>query len=146
MLNFNLNLTESQFMEFITKDEKETQTLGQQFAAKSKERIILLEGELGSGKTTFVRGFCDYFGIKRITSPTFVIMKKYELKNKNFDYLYHIDCYRVETDLEEIRLSEILEEEKALVLIEWPEKLKKDLQGQKVKFEVVPNGRKIIIS
>lgn len=112
--------------------------------------IIGLQGELGSGKTTFVQGFLGYFGIQRVTSPTFVIIKKYSYKNpktktqnsnktKNpkslrFDgqakfqtlYLYHIDYYRIKNsrDLLELGLEEIINDPGNIVLIEWADKIR----------------------
>lgn len=132
-------------MEIIIDNEEEMRNFGKKIASETKERIILLEGDLGSGKTTFAKGFCEYFGIRDVTSPTFVIMKKYEIKNENFDYLYHIDCYRAETDLQEIGIKEILDNNNGIVIIEWPEKINQKIKGKRIKLEIIPEGRRVTV-
>ncbi|MGA2417978.1 MAG: tRNA (adenosine(37)-N6)-threonylcarbamoyltransferase complex ATPase subunit type 1 TsaE [Candidatus Staskawiczbacteria bacterium] len=115
---------------YTTKSYKQTQKLGENFAkqilklpAKKGAVVLGLKGNLGSGKTTFLQGFAKGLGIKeKITSPTFVIMKKF----KNF---YHIDCYRLkdEKDILELDFKKIISDPKNIVAIEWPEKIKKVL-------------------
>lgn len=92
--------------------------------------IIGLEGELGAGKTTFVKGFAKALGIKeKITSPTFVIMKRYELRDMGYKFLYHIDAYRLKNEKELIKLDikEIFSDSQNIVLIEWADRVKKIL-------------------
>ncbi len=92
--------------------------------------ILALVGDLGSGKTTFVQGFLRGLGIRgRITSPTFVLMKNYKLKTMNYKLACHIDCYRIKKPNELIKLGikEILENPQNIVLIEWAERVKKNL-------------------
>src|SRR3989344_3335881 len=105
---------------FITKNFKETQKLGCDFAkVLKKEDIVCLYGDLGSGKTTFVQGLAEGLGIKsRIISPTFIIMRSHELKNGMF---YHIDLYRIgsERDLEGLGIEEIINNKSNIVAIEW---------------------------
>jgi len=138
-------------MEIITKSAEETQKVGRFLAEeiiknkpdKNKAVIIALEGDLGGGKTTFVQGFAKGLGIKqRITSPTFVIMKKY-------NFLYHIDCYRIkDKDLLELDFKEIISQTKNIVVIEWAERVKKILPQNTLwlKFEYLDkNKRKIIV-
>lgn len=109
-----------------------------------KHRIFALQGDLGSGKTTLVQGLAKQFGIKqRITSPTFVIMKRYG----NF---YHIDCYRVNNSKELIDLGfkDIVSKKNNIVCIEWAEKIRDIIPKHAVwlKFEFVSeNKRKINI-
>lgn len=138
-------------MEIITKNAKETQKIGRFLAEEiiknrpdnSKAFIIGLEGDLGSGKTTFIQGLAKGLGIKdKITSPSFVIFKKY-------DFLYHIDCYRIEDkDLLELDFKEIINNKRNFVVIEWAEKVKKILPKNILwlKFEYLDkNKRKILI-
>ncbi len=114
---------------------------------KRKNALILaLSGNLGSGKTTFVQGFLRAAGIRRkITSPTFVLIKNYKLKTENYKRAYHVDCYRINSDAQRGRspdlaerrgnpkelsglgLKEILNNPENIVLIEWPERIKKIL-------------------
>ena len=139
--------------EIITKNERETKIVARLFAQelikkplKTKRAVIIgLEGELGSGKTRFVQGFAKGLGIRqRLTSPTFVLMKKYR-------NLYHIDCYRLHKpkDLIDLDFEEILSNPKNIVLIEWAEKVKKILPEKNniwIKFKVIDkNKRKINI-
>lgn len=85
--------------------------------------IIKLNGELGAGKTTFTQGFAKALGVsRRITSPTFVIMKRYGLKqNKKYENLYHIDAYRMKElkEMHPLNIKEVLTNSKNIVLIEW---------------------------
>lgn len=117
---------------YTTHSAKETQIIARDF---SKTLIggdmILLKGALGSGKTTFVQGILETLGAKKpYTSPTFIIMKTYTLSPKNQKLLtiYHIDAYRIENhDLLALGWEEILNDMHALVLLEWPERVKKIL-------------------
>ncbi|MBI5306133.1 tRNA (adenosine(37)-N6)-threonylcarbamoyltransferase complex ATPase subunit type 1 TsaE [Candidatus Wolfebacteria bacterium] len=96
----------------------------------SRAVVIALSGNLGSGKTTFVQGFLRVAGVKsKITSPTFIIVKRFKIKDLRFKNIYHIDCYRVRksNELLSIGIKDILSNPQNIVLIEWPEKIKKYL-------------------
>lgn len=114
--------------EFITRSARETEDLGSKLAHNFKTGdVILLHGELGAGKTTFVQGVGKAFNIKsRIISPTFVLVRKHKGRIKNHESrimtLYHIDLYRLE-DSEEINnlgLEDIFEDPYGIFFIEWP--------------------------
>lgn len=114
----------------ITKSAKETQKVAALLASSVKTpTIIALEGNLGSGKTTFVQGFARALGIKEnILSPTFVLLKAYPLKRgKRFKHLAHIDCYRLGSPQELLHLGfrDIIKDKDAVILIEWADKIKK---------------------
>jgi len=97
---------------------------------KENAFIIALKGDLGSGKTTFVQGFANGLGIKKnIVSPTFLIIKNYKLKNKNYKNFYHLDCYRIKKikELNSLGFKKIITEPENIVLIEWANKIKKSL-------------------
>ena len=120
-------------IEIITEYTKETKKVGEFLAQeiiKSKKALIIgCQGELGSGKTTFIQGMAKGLRIKeRITSPTFVIFKKFKLGPvPHLKYFYHIDCYRVQSkDLLDLGFREIISQPN-LVVIEWAEKIKKIL-------------------
>ncbi len=87
--------------------------------------IIYLSGELGAGKTTFVKAFARTLRMNiKLSSPTFTIMKKYPLKSlKNFRWLFHLDAYRLNDEKELLLLGwkEIISDPRNLVFIEWPE-------------------------
>jgi tRNA threonylcarbamoyladenosine biosynthesis protein TsaE len=112
-------------------------------------RVITLKGDLGSGKTTFVLGFLKYFGIKpHAISPTFVIMKKYRVKNKELignkmENIYHIDAYRLNSkkDLEVLDFDRIFKNPQNTILIEWPEKIAKASFSNKIEINFY-HGRK----
>jgi len=134
-------------MKFLSYSSKETKKIAKDLAEKLLKQpleksalIIALNGDLGSGKTTFVQGFLKAAGVKkRITSPTFVLMKRFEIKNKIFKNIYHIDCYRLEKPEMILKLDfkEITGNPENIILIEWPEKIEKVLPKKikKINFE-----------
>ena len=130
-------------MEYLTKNVEETKELGRQLA-KSGYRVFTFEGELGSGKTTLIQGFAEELGISKVTSPTFILMNKYPLKDKkNF---CHFDFYRIKDKKEAMFAKDIISDENNIVCVEWPvdEILPKKIV--RVKIEVVDeNKRKITI-
>lgn len=116
--------------------------------SKTKATAILLSGDLGAGKTTMSQQIGKIFGIKKtMSSPTFVIMRRYMLKEKAFENLFHIDAYRLESEKEITKLGfkEIISNPKNLVLIEWPEKIKKALPKKAIKVLIkhLEKGREI---
>lgn len=136
--------------EFFVKNQRETnrlaKILAQEIVKKSLKNktalIIGLEGELGSGKTTFIKAFAKGLGIKkRLTSPTFVLMKNY----RNF---YHIDCYRIKNykDVLALDFKEIISNPKNIVTIEWAEKIKKILPKNIIwlKFKTISDKEREI--
>lgn len=93
---------------------------------KSGASILALYGDLGAGKTTFTQTLGEILGIKEdITSPTFVIMKRYQTANESFRSLIHIDAYRLNSpeELSVLGFQDWLNEERALVVIEWADKV-----------------------
>ncbi|KKT76429.1 MAG: Hydrolase, P-loop family [Parcubacteria group bacterium GW2011_GWF2_44_7] len=90
--------------------------------------MVCLSGDLGAGKTALVKEIAKHLGIKRkIQSPTFVIVKKYALKNKNHKFLFHIDAYRLknEKELSHLGWEEIISSKDHIVFLEWPENVRK---------------------
>ena len=121
-------------MEVFTHSPQETQELGQKIANSLKSNLTCLYGELGSGKTTFVQGFAKGLGIKdRILSPTFIMVREYKIPQTSNLRLqtnfYHVDLYRAknEKDAKTIGLSELWQDPKNLVIIEWADRIKKIL-------------------
>jgi len=118
----------------------------------SQAKVLLLHGDLGSGKTTFVQGLAKGMGVSdRIVSPTFILMRQYELSNQRFTKLYHIDLYRLHDagSLESLSLEELFADPHALIVIEWPQRLGelKPEEALEISFLVVDETRrKIIIS
>jgi len=128
--------------ECITYSVSQTKNLGKKLAQellnslpKEKAIVIALEGELGSGKTTFLQGFAKGLGIKdKILSPTFVILKNFQLSTSNFQHFYHIDCYRIKKPEELLALGfkEIISNPQNIVAIEWAEKMTKLLPKESI--------------
>ena len=96
-----------------------------QQALTDEQHIFCLYGDLGSGKTTFTKGFARGLGIEtRVVSPTFLISKRYSTQFEG-RYFYHLDIYRIDSpaDFETIGLTEILSDIRSVCIIEWAEKL-----------------------
>tara|TARA_B100000676_G_C17573390_1_gene578299 strand:- start:128 stop:553 length:426 start_codon:yes stop_codon:yes gene_type:complete len=129
----------------ITKNNIETEKLGYNFSRKvSPGDIISLNGNLGSGKTTFVKGVLKGLNYQHeVTSPTYTLINEY-----NADYkIIHIDCYR-EPDVNRwlnIGLMDYFSRDNIL-FIEWPEKIKDVLPNDinKLFFEIVSINERLI--
>ncbi|MDD5626912.1 MAG: tRNA (adenosine(37)-N6)-threonylcarbamoyltransferase complex ATPase subunit type 1 TsaE [Patescibacteria group bacterium] len=135
---------------FLTDSPEKTKKLGEILAQSLMSSVLIcLYGDLGSGKTTFAQGFAAGLGIReKITSPSFVLMKRYLLKKKGLKYFYHFDCYRLREPEEILALGweEILGDNN-IVLVEWAEKIQKYLpQGRiGIRFEVLGERKRGII-
>jgi tRNA threonylcarbamoyladenosine biosynthesis protein TsaE len=109
-----------------------------QKAAQNSEvaSLVTLTGDLGAGKTTFTGQLAAYLGVTQpVVSPTFGIMKSYELEaHPDFDRLVHIDAYRIE-DISEVgplRFAELFQTPRTLICLEWPERIAAILPLEKV--------------
>lgn len=124
---------------YRTFSSKETKVLGAVLAERvikngpgKTAKVICLKGDLGAGKTTFTQGFLKALGVhSRVTSPTFVLMKRFPLSNiaakkAGFKNVYHIDAYRLRVSQESnaLGLKKIFKDPGAIVSVEWPECLK----------------------
>jgi len=111
--------------------------------------LLFLSGDLGAGKTRLTKEILSSFGVDGpVISPTFVVMKKYELKNSPWNSLIHIDAYRMKDENTEILgLQEIFVDPKNLVVIEWPEYLKNipDFKHVKVYIEHISETKRKIL-
>jgi tRNA threonylcarbamoyladenosine biosynthesis protein TsaE len=114
--------------------------------------IVTLSGVLGAGKTTFAQGVAEALGVgEMVTSPTFVIEKKYELPRETaggFARLIHIDAYRLADarELEALGWKEIAADPANLILLEWPERVPELMvEGAiHVRIDIDGDGRIII--
>lgn len=137
-------------IKIFTKNEEETIDLGKKIAKYLfKGSIITLTGDLGAGKTTFVKGVAKGIGIKHeVSSPTFNILKCYYNDYLN---MYHIDAYRLEDVQDEnknIGLEEVIEGE-GVTLIEWPMFIKNLISSDILNINILlleNNVREISIS
>lgn len=162
-------------LEYISKSVEETEEIAKNFIndfilqekSRNKAFVVGLYGDLGAGKTTFMKCLAKNLGVKEtIQSPTFVIMKSYILKGASkkaqvkekepsnfqtfyFQTLYHIDAYRIEKDEEMLKLEwdEIIHDPNNLVFVEWPEIIKDIMPlHTKIFFEhISENEREIKI-
>ncbi|MDT3740621.1 MAG: tRNA (adenosine(37)-N6)-threonylcarbamoyltransferase complex ATPase subunit type 1 TsaE [Candidatus Kapabacteria bacterium] len=112
---------------FISNSDLDTVKLGGKFARKLKSGdIVALTGELGAGKTEFIKGICEFFNVEElVTSPTFTIINQYQGHSKKKEIpIYHIDLYRIKKtdELVEIGFDECLADDNCIKLIEWSEK------------------------
>jgi len=137
----------------ITNSEQETFDWAKNFAQKLKGgEIIGLIGDLGAGKTIFVKGLAKGFGVKNtVTSPTFVIMKIYDINNQKskIKNLAHIDAYRLKSELDIIAIGadEYFERKDTVTVIEWPENIKKCLPKKTIYVNIaIKGGNKRIIN
>lgn len=123
-------------MKRISKGPKETAILAETFLEKILNKktpagatVVGLSGDLGAGKTTLVKFIAKHLGIKTtLSSPTFVIMKKYPIKKKgSYKFFFHLDAYRLKNqrELERLGWKDIIKDPENLVFIEWPENVGK---------------------
>ncbi len=123
-------------MEIISKSSEQTQKIAQELASNLQGgEILCFSGELGAGKTTFIQGLAKGLEIKEnLTSPTFVIFKKYQAKN-NLEF-YHFDLYRIQDPQEilDLGFTEIINNKKNITAIEWSEKIKDQIPLKNVIY------------
>lgn len=149
--------------ESITDNFQETRKLGgllaleiesgrRQVPASGKAQVFCLEGDLGAGKTTFTQGLLEGLGAEGpYTSPTFLIMKHYEVKIQNpktkVQNIYHFDAYRVgEEDILSLGWEELVSDPENVIIVEWPERIEKILpeRSVRIKFEWLDENRRKI--
>lgn len=125
-------------MVITSKSHRETHALGKKLGTRLKNGLILLYGDLGAGKTTFIRGLAQGLGIRsRINSPTFTYSRIHKGKRS----LHHFDCYRLKKEdfLISQELFEALEKKNTIIAIEWAERVQKYLPRERIEvyFEYV---------
>ena len=111
-------------MKLLTGSEEETRRLGRRLGTSLKApRTILLEGDLGAGKTALAKGLAEGLGVdpERVHSPTFTIVNEYPGGRSR---IFHVDLYRLETrrDQDSAGLEEVLDSE-GVIIVEWAERL-----------------------
>ena len=109
--------------QFLSKSEEDTKSFAKSLASHLKKQdIIVLTGDLGSGKTKFTEGILSYFGLENeISSPTFTIVNEYQKDDVN---IYHFDVYRLEDSSEFYEIGGEEYFENGICLIEWGELIK----------------------
>ena len=126
---------------YISQNEEDTIHFGLKISRFLKEgMVILLQGDLGVGKTTFTKGLASGMGIKRnITSPTFTIMKVYHGKHT----LYHIDAYRLEGIDQDLGFEDYIYDD-GITVIEWHEYFDLSLINEylRIEFSYLDDGNR----
>jgi tRNA threonylcarbamoyladenosine biosynthesis protein TsaE len=141
--------------EFTTKSGADTVEVGRKLAKLLKPpQLLILRGDLGTGKTTLVKGIAealDAAEAEEVTSPTFTLIHEYEgSQNGKPVKLFHLDVYRLEGErqLESLGIEELLAQD-ALVLVEWGEKfksIKKKATGEIAISSAGGDARKITVT
>lgn len=130
---------------FTSRSEEDTLELAQNIESeKFPNMVICLEGELGSGKTVFVKGFASALGIdENVTSPTFNLVKEYldgEMP------LFHMDVYRLEGACENVGFDEYFERG-GVSIVEWSDLICNCLPEERldIKFKVIDENTRVLI-
>ena len=126
-------------------DMNDTLLLAQNIESeKFPNMVICLNGELGTGKTVFVKGFAGALGIKDpITSPTFNIVKEYP--NGELP-LYHMDVYRLEDNKDNIGLTDYLNKG-GVTIIEWADMIEDELPSERldIEFKFIDENTRVLV-
>lgn len=132
-------------MKFVSRSLVDTGKLTEQIlrelpsdGSRPRATILLLQGDLGSGKTTFTQALAKILGVKvNLTSPTFVLMKKYPTQHSVFKKLIHIDAYRLSSgkDLLNLGWEELVTNPDNLIVVEWPEQVDDLWTGSEYKLK-----------
>ena len=128
--------------------EEQTEELAADFAGKTLPgTVVAIYGELGAGKTVFARGFARGLGVtETVSSPTFTIMQEYRLdkdaKAKGITWFYHLDLYRIENPESALvfGVDEYLNNDNAVLLVEWAERIEKLLPKDTLRVEILHSG------
>ena len=154
---------------YQTSSSLETKKLGAKIAKEilngklgNTARVIALVGNLGAGKTTFTQGFMRGLGVRgKVTSPTFVIVKRYalrkplpllegELEGERFSHVYHADLYRINNakHLASLEFKKILKDPANIVLVEWADRTRRIFPKETVwvRFECGEKGNERILT
>ena len=130
---------------YISKSIEDTLTLAENIESEKFENMVIcLDGELGSGKTVFVKGFAKALGIEdNITSPTFNIIKEY---NSGELPLFHMDVYRLDEVEEDIGIRDYFKKN-GVTIIEWSEIIKNDLPDERleINFKIIDEDTRVLV-
>src|SRR3989344_1849998 len=140
----------------VSKSERETKRFAKrllQRIIKTKTKmegalILALSGELGAGKTVFVKGLAGELGVKKsVLSPTFVLIKRYPISHKTkkgfFKNFYHIDCYRIKKaeEIAKLEWKKLIKNPENIIVVEWAEKIHKILPKKHIAIHFQHKNR-----
>jgi tRNA threonylcarbamoyladenosine biosynthesis protein TsaE len=115
--------------------EKETAELAGEFSLELKKgETVVINGELGAGKTFFIKNAAIVFGINNVSSPTFALVNEYSGKIK----IYHFDFYRINDikELYDIGFDDYLNDDEAVLFIEWGNLFPEILPHKRIEIEI----------
>lgn len=121
-----------------SKSENDTRQIANEFAELIKDgMVVALKGNLGAGKTFFIKALLEQFEIENANSPTFSLVNEYSGKKK----FYHFDFYRInnEAELIDIGLEDYLQDDEAICLIEWADLFPQVLPSKRVEIVITVN-------
>ncbi len=125
--------------QIISNSEQDTEELAARIAASLPDGgVILLDGDLGAGKTVFARGFAQALKITEpVSSPTYTIVQEYDLPERR-GWLFHLDLYRINDSRSALGfgVDEFLNEPGSYALVEWPERIADILNGPCYKVAI----------
>lgn len=126
-----------------THSDEETIEIAQNIEAeKFPNMVICLNGDLGSGKTVFTKGFASAMGIEEVTSPTFNIIKEYNGELP----MYHMDVYRTNGKIDGLGVEEYFEKG-GVTLIEWAELIEDSLPSERldINFKITGENSRVLV-
>jgi tRNA threonylcarbamoyladenosine biosynthesis protein TsaE len=135
----------------VTQSERETRDIAKEFLQLlNGGEVVGLRGELGAGKTAFVKGVADGVGVERpVRSPSYTLVNVYEVTFPVIDRLVHVDLYRLEdgASVEALGFEQWMGDEGAVMFIEWPERAGVETDYLvNIEYGDTPRERRITIS
>jgi tRNA threonylcarbamoyladenosine biosynthesis protein TsaE len=129
--------------ERISNSEEDTKQIALEFLSELKASdVVVLNGELGTGKTFFIKKIAESLGVHNANSPTFAIVNEYDSQPK----IYHFDFYRINkvNELHDIGLEDYLTDSDAITFIEWGELFPEALPSKRyeIKIEEIENEKR----
>lgn len=129
-------ILDSRTLEFFSRSADQTRRLGMRLGNLLQiGDVIGLQGDLGSGKTTFVQGVAQGWGsLDPVSSPTFVLVNMY--RRTDYQNLYHLDAYRLQNagEASELDIDQMIDQ--GALIIEWPERIEEALPADHLQIQL----------
>jgi tRNA threonylcarbamoyladenosine biosynthesis protein TsaE len=122
------------FTTTVQNEDETTALAGSFYTLINQGDVVILNGNLGSGKTFFVKKICSEWGISNVNSPTFAIVNEYSGDRR----VYHFDFYRINTltELLDIGFTDYVNDEEAVIFIEWGNLMEQILPKRRMEIEI----------